>query len=882
MTHNQLDKAIFREIVLMGLLHDIGKFVQRASNNPKQTNHQSFGVNFLNSIHYSSKIQDVCKFHHERDLQIMRNSEMQWLDQNIYEIICEADNLSSGERRQEGGFYTQRPLESIFCQIGTTPDTQIYSSISPQISKYEYAPYCRLTPQTEIFPIEKGNFKLGLKASHNLELAALFDIAKKQGLHENPDIILKILEEFTTFLPANTQETGPDISLFDHLKTTAAIARCMIESFQIKPEFAQQNIEKEVKNRKKNRFLLIGIDVSGIQQFISHVPSKGGLKFLKAKSTLIELLLLDIVHEFLLQSQLSWTNVIYCSGGNAYILSANTSSMVDYFTTFQTEVQIRLFQKYHTQLYVALDFISLEGSDFFQNQQNSFLSKWASLIEQLGKKKKRKFATIIQKNPTDLFQENPIVSNVKTCQFCNHTFSEESHRVKKRKYYDEEKETCLLCHHLYNLSQIMKETKWITLHTPQVFSQTDLKSNVFLFSGLFHDLLFQSTLISKNDLSPELLTTYNNHLKGIWIRNHDWDNFQGIQLLGAHLYACGLDNFQKQSLLFTTINLITYPTSSTFSSSSSARDLDWYAEQGLGASRIGILAMDVDSLGQIFFKGLTKEKRTISRIATLSRFFDIFFKQTLTAIITRRTLPIKSHINALCNNPKNSPYLGNRSTLEDSTRDPRKLEIIYSGGDDLLLIGAWNDVFEAMFDINTCFSAYTCFNPHITISAGYFINSSRYPVARGTQIAHAILDQAKNFQEETTQQKSAVSLLTQSHLTLTQDVVSWNVYRKYLSTYFSKMVNFTPKGAQLLVNKTWLRHIYDILTSISIPNHKYFSEANYHYLKYVALVNLFGMKNKRESIRDSIKKLILKDIKKENHLPYLNCYIIADLLTRGI
>ena len=57
----------------------------------------------------------------------------------------------------------------------------------------------------------------------------------------------------------------------------------------------------------------------------------------------------------------------------------------------------------------------------------------------------------------------------------------------------------------------------------------------------------------------------------------------------------------------------------------------------------------------------------------------------------------------------------------------RMLSIVYSGGDDLFIIGHWLDVAETAIDIHNYFKKYTG-NPFMTISGGIAINHEKYPV----------------------------------------------------------------------------------------------------------------------------------------------------------
>ena len=106
-----------------------------------------------------------------------------------------------------------------------------------------------------------------------------------------------------------------------------------------------------------------------------------------------------------------------------------------------------------------------------------------------------------------------------------------------------------------------------------------------------------------------------------------------------------------------------------------------FAAEADGIKRIGILRADVDNLGQAFVSGFKNDKNhnryeTISRTATLSRqlsgFFKLFIRQVL----------------------ENSAF-----SIEEEERGKERLAtIIYSGGDDVFIVGAWNDVIELAVD----------------------------------------------------------------------------------------------------------------------------------------------------------------------------------------
>jgi len=141
------------------------------------------------------------------------------------------------------------------------------------------------------------------------------------------------------------------------------------------------------------------------------------------------------------------------------------------------------------------------------------------------------------------------------------------------------------------------------------------------------------------------------------------------------------------------------------------RDLEGMAGKGLGIERIAVMRMDVDHLGRIFSRCVPQGERTLSRMASLSRQLSLFFKY---------------HINGLLEGRAGYPE---PSRVNRAWKQERLVSVVYSGGDDLFLIGNWLDVTEAGFDIEAAFRAFAG-NPFITLSAGMTLGGAHNPVYR--------------------------------------------------------------------------------------------------------------------------------------------------------
>ena len=135
-----------------------------------------------------------------------------------------------------------------------------------------------------------------------------------------------------------------------------------------------------------------------------------------------------------------------------------------------------------------------------------------------------------------------------------------------------------------------------------------------------------------------------------------------------------------------------------------------FAEQASGIDRIGILRADVDNLGQAFVSGFRDTENadrymTLTRVAVLSRHLSLFFKVYIRQILEQGIFHM------------------------DKTTETRKRNatIIYSGGDDVFIFGAWNDIIEFSVDLKKAFQRYT--QGTLTLSAGIGIYEPGYPIS---------------------------------------------------------------------------------------------------------------------------------------------------------
>ena len=125
---------------------------------------------------------------------------------------------------------------------------------------------------------------------------------------------------------------------------------------------------------------------------------------------------------------------------------------------------------------------------------------------------------------------------------------------------------------------------------------------------------------------------------------------------------------------------------------SSAQTLGELVDESSGIRRLGVIRADVDNLGTAFVSGFPEEYQTLSRSASFSRLLSLFFKK---------------NVNDILKNPKY--YL-------DENGEKRNCTVIYAGGDDLFIIGAWRDIIEFSVDLQENLAAFS--ENTLKISAG--------------------------------------------------------------------------------------------------------------------------------------------------------------------
>jgi len=143
-----------------------------------------------------------------------------------------------------------------------------------------------------------------------------------------------------------------------------------------------------------------------------------------------------------------------------------------------------------------------------------------------------------------------------------------------------------------------------------------------------------------------------------------------------------------------------------------ARHWDPVKKTCLGIEALGVLKADVDHLGMLFGCGLPDDRFTVSRLATVSRQLNNFFALYI-------------------------PY--------ELSRSEHFFDVytVFAGGDDLFLIGPWNEMGNLALMLRKRFRDFVCENPQLTFSAGIAVHKPNTPVDRMAETSEHALKEAK-------------------------------------------------------------------------------------------------------------------------------------------
>jgi CRISPR-associated protein Csm1 len=165
------------------------------------------------------------------------------------------------------------------------------------------------------------------------------------------------------------------------------------------------------------------------------------------------------------------------------------------------------------------------------------------------------------------------------------------------------------------------------------------------------------------------------------------------------------------------------------------------AKMAKGRELLGYVKADVDYLGILFAQGLRRDQQgydTAPHLAMLSRMLDLFFSGWMQHTLSQK-------------------------------QEYQNFYTIFSGGDDLFLVGPWDKAADLACHVNEKLREFVGGNPDITLSGGLLFTKHRYPIARAAGAADEVLEQSKEAEWKDERGKKR----NRNQLTVLGDTFRW-------------------------------------------------------------------------------------------------------------
>ncbi len=660
-------------IAVAALLHDIGKFAQRANKNefyrkddeglvlPVLKGGRYSHLHALYTLGFLEKyLGDTFEFEQDpralaRDAALHHNPKT-----DIQKCITLGDWAASGidRSKQEG--------DRIEKQFYEAPITSVFSLISINNEHKQLSKYLPLAALDDPFP-EASDSTLVLNHEDYSNLWERFFadwecFPKHTSMEQYLVNLDSLLERWGSYIPSATYKTEPDVSLYDHSRVTASLAVCAYLYQRYLDDFSDTSLFSQ-DNRK---WLFVLGDVQGIQKYIFNIEdTKNSSKLLRAKSYQIEALCKSASMTIISECGVIPQCEIMNGGGNFILVLPNTPHTKLILEKYEKDINEYLLKEYLGMLSLGLSWSTeVAFKDLYQSNTTAILQQ---IHNANFEAKKHRFHSALEASETNRidFYYNQTAGE-KPCELCGYRPALNTFEMTAESQ-DMNKAVCAHCKDLIEKSRRLTLDEWMVLKE-------------------FHP--HRDTMSIPDFCFFPSRDPY--HEKGL---------------------VFAINKFKGKDDTFSAL----YPEPYSVPTNENGIPLSFedIAKSSKGIQKIAMFKADVDNLGLILKNGMG-EKMSLSKLASLSRQLHYFFSVSLNRFII--------------NNYRNKIYT------------------VFSGGDDICVIGPWDTIFDFAGKIHDEFEKFVFKNPAITISAGIALADHTTPVPYIAEESEIQLEASKNRQ----------------------------------------------------------------------------------------------------------------------------------------
>ncbi len=776
-----MDETVFK-IALAAYLHDIGKFAQRAEG--ENTEDNSVKGAFYPSAQFLNDNKDLYQPHFNNiythkhavytaafidHLEILlpgKFNKGEWgLEDSFMNlaaghhepktpfqwIIAIADRVSSGFDRDEFEKYNKgiavrdfkkTRLLTIFEGLSTENKWK-----SDNLEDYQYRyPLKELSP-ANIFPLNTPAIRQVDNEQASKDYADLFFsfISSLEKLEHKQNIPLwfehfdSLFMIYASHIPAATVGyVVPDVSLYDHSRTTSALASAL---YQYHKETNAMTVEA-VQNYEPKKFLLISGDFYGIQDFIfteGGSTGKASAKLLRGRSFYVSLLS-ELAADMLCRKLgLPVSSIILNAAGKFTILAHNTEHTKKVMTEIEYKINDWLIKNFYGQASMGFSCIEASCADFVGGK---FAELWAGLSKETDIKKFSKFDLAEHGGCVEEYLDS-FDKELGICPFCAKRPADKEAHIKGIS-------ACRICSDHAYIGENLVKRKRLAITTVDANLHEPLKEPIFgiyqlaFATGRLIELSRAETLLkywdigipSDGNIAKDIAAKFING----YVPKYDEEDLYDDR------YLAGRKSDNKKQEMIDQIKADKDDNVPKTFAHIAVKALNITDKQGKfkGIEALGILKADVDNLGLLFACGMREERLTLSRLATLSRQLNNYF----------------------------SIYLPHKLATDRSFNN---IYTVFAGGDDLFLIGPWNRIIDFAGFLNESFKEYICGNKEVTISAGIALHKPNDPVLTLAETSEHALKASKSGNSRHSRENGNPE---RNNITIFGETIKWDDFEK--------------------------------------------------------------------------------------------------------
>ncbi|MHB1680593.1 MAG: type III-A CRISPR-associated protein Cas10/Csm1 [bacterium] len=851
------------KVVLASLFYDIGKVRQRSgkaieNRDNEQSAHTAQSIDDADLSDMFPFLKDLASSHHKKDLSGLESiiqkadhlaSGLDRDDQNSNNIGAEQKNENQNIYKEQSN-YKLRRLNPIFSQINLSdvdakPENNIKTPTlvyDVDILNYKTEPYSIDDNLKDYKKEEAEKHYLSLYERYIKDLKKIIFVGSNFNEKNYITSLMYLNEKYFSLVPASCYKTSPESSLADHSIAVAAIANSLLNQQKLKSNENSNNHDNSLNadNSKENNFCLIQGDFSGIQDFIFSLKgdsNKYVAKILRARSFFVSMITENIAHRLCKKLDLMPSSIVLNAGGKFVILSQNFTGLNNVINEFKQSIKKEMesltFGK--TKFVIASHDFSKEYFEF---------GKFYKVYEGLALKfEEAKLRYIHDRYVYDDYINNVSKANNEVCDICGEHPADS--------YMEEEDlHICGICREFKKNGENIPKTNLIELNLDSdlttnpidLIHSIKLKNDVGIRNNNIIDLSNSlSNSIKNNDYLYFDITDYDNEFMGIAkkrIANYipvfakeDQDDTRYKKL--EERYKDKLDKIDEglvktfYHIAASSLNISEKNISENKADNKKENNNGVENQKITGKDFLGVLKADIDNMGQIFINGFKKplnEKNqqnnnnndkpnvninnaiNLPRIISLSRMIDYFFTFKIQKLIKDKY---------------------------------KNVYTVFSGGDDLFLIGNYKEIIELWEDINEKFKEFIGDNKYIHVSYSIFLIKPSVPFTKMADIAEEELTAAKKLDG-----KDAIKIF---NITMHNDELKeiLEKYDKYKFIYNATSVQFIYKVLTFIEMEKNLKNKKSIL-----ENARWKALLRYHIIRKID-------ENKKidESVKNSMNEI---------------------------